>query len=105
MAAHGELLPRRRRGLPRTDIGLVGDDSYAYSGEDTAGLGLLFYNYLFRVQNVVAKVFVAGDAKLLADTADTIAFNAEDRIVSHSSAHFRRPRKRPCSTSFRPPLP
>jgi hypothetical protein len=67
----------------RTDGPGVGDEYLLYTGTDNQGLGLVFYNYLFRVQNVVAKVFVGGDASALkADDADQIAGAAADRMAA-----------------------
>jgi hypothetical protein len=59
----------------------LGDDSYRYEGTISfGGIQTNNYNYLVRVQNIVAKVFLGGGAELDGLTADAIAKRIPDRL-------------------------
>jgi hypothetical protein len=71
--AEQQSLPRRRRPLP---------DTRFYTFEDTIfGTGTVGFNFLMRLENLVAKVYVSGDGEQLAQPeALRIARAAADRM-------------------------
>ena len=59
----------------------LGDASYRYAGTISfGGIQTNNYNYLVRVQNIVAKVFLGGGAELDGVTADAIAKRIPNRL-------------------------
>lgn len=69
-----EALSEEGAGLQYVEGSPLGDSSYRYAGTISfGGIQTNNYNYLVRVQNIVAKVFVGGGAELDLLTADAIA--------------------------------
>ena len=59
----------------------LGDSSFRYAGTISfGGIQTNNYNYLVRVQNIVAKVFIGGGSELDTATADGIATHVPDRM-------------------------
>jgi hypothetical protein len=68
-------------GLQLVEGETLGDASFRYAGTISfGGIQTNNYNYLVRVQNIVAKVFLGGGAELDGITADTIAKRIPDRL-------------------------
>jgi hypothetical protein len=68
-------------GLQLVEGDTLGDASYRYAGTISfGGIQTNNYNYLVRVQNIVAKVFLGGGAELDGVTADAIAKRIPDRL-------------------------
>jgi hypothetical protein len=68
-------------GLQLVEGQTLGDASYRYAGTISfGGIQTNNYNYLVRVQNIVAKVFLGGGAELDGITADAIAKRIPDRL-------------------------
>lgn len=74
LAVAREALSEEGAGLQEVDGARLGDSSFRYAGTISfGGIQTNNYNYLVRVQNIVAKVFVGGGAELDLATADAIA--------------------------------
>lgn len=87
LAAQGFLdeahaaLSEEGAGLEDVQGETLGDASYRYAGTISfGGIQTNNYNYLVRVQNIVAKVFIGGGSELDLPTADAIAARIPARL-------------------------
>jgi hypothetical protein len=68
-------------GLQYVEGDRLGDASFRYAGTISfGGIQTNNYNYLVRVENIVAKVFIGGGSELDLTTADAIAARIPDRL-------------------------